>query len=60
MEFNATFNNIPVISWRLVLLVEETGGLGENQRPLSFNSGTTGSNTRAGTAYHSGTHEPEF
>jgi hypothetical protein len=24
-EFNATFNNISVISWRLVLLVEETG-----------------------------------
>jgi hypothetical protein len=26
MEFNATFNNITVISWRSVLLVEETGG----------------------------------
>ena len=25
MVFNATFNNISVISWRLVLLVEETG-----------------------------------
>jgi hypothetical protein len=25
MVFNATFNNIPVISWWLVLLVEETG-----------------------------------
>jgi hypothetical protein len=24
MVFNATFNNISVISWRLVLLVEET------------------------------------
>jgi hypothetical protein len=31
--FNATFNNIPVVSWRLVLLVEETGGLEENHRP---------------------------
>ena len=28
--FNATFNNISIISWRSVLLVEETGGLGEN------------------------------
>jgi hypothetical protein len=28
MVFNATFNNISVISWRSVLLVEETG---ENQ-----------------------------
>jgi hypothetical protein len=25
MGFNATFNNISVISWRSVLLVEETG-----------------------------------
>ena len=28
--FNATFNNISVISWRSVLLMEETGVLGEN------------------------------
>ena len=27
MVFNATFNNISVISWRLVLLLEETGVL---------------------------------
>jgi hypothetical protein len=26
MVFNATFNNISVISWRSVLLVEETRG----------------------------------
>jgi len=26
MVFNATFNNISVISWRSLLLVEETGG----------------------------------
>jgi len=31
MVFNATFNNISVISWRSVLLVEETG---ENHRPV--------------------------
>jgi hypothetical protein len=30
MVFNATFNNISVISWWLVLLVEETGIAGEN------------------------------
>ena len=29
MVFNATFNNTSVISWRSVLLVEETGGPGE-------------------------------
>jgi hypothetical protein len=26
MLFNATFNNVSVISWQSVLLVEETGG----------------------------------
>jgi prepilin signal peptidase PulO-like enzyme (type II secretory pathway) len=30
MVFNTTFNNISVISWQSVLLVEETGGHGEN------------------------------
>ena len=29
MMFNATFNNITVISWQSVLLVEETGVPGE-------------------------------
>jgi hypothetical protein len=29
---NATFNNISSISWRSVLLLEETGGSGENHR----------------------------
>jgi hypothetical protein len=29
MVFNTTFNNISVISWRLVLLVEETTVPGE-------------------------------
>ena len=31
MVFNATFNNISLISWRSILLVEETGVPGENQ-----------------------------
>jgi len=35
MVFNATFNNISVISWRLVLLVEETGAPVENHRPAT-------------------------
>ena len=37
MVFNATFNNISVISctWRSVLLVKETGGHGENHRPVA-------------------------
>ena len=33
MVLNATFNNISVISWRSVLLVEETEVPGENHRP---------------------------
>ena len=35
MVFNATFNNISVISWRSVLLVEKTGVPGENHRPVA-------------------------
>jgi hypothetical protein len=30
MVFNATFNNISVISWQSVLLMKETGVAGEN------------------------------
>jgi hypothetical protein len=35
--FNATFNNISAISWRPVLVVEETGVSGENHRPWASN-----------------------
>jgi len=35
MVFNATFNNISVISWRSVLLVDETRVAGENHRPAA-------------------------
>ena len=33
--FNATFNNIWIISWRSVVLVEKTGWPEENQRPVA-------------------------
>ena len=33
--FNATFNNIPDISWRSVVLVEETRILGKKHRPAT-------------------------
>jgi len=33
MVFKATFNNISVISWWLVLLVDKTGAPGENYQP---------------------------
>jgi hypothetical protein len=35
MVFNATFNNIPVISRQSVLFVEEIGVPGENHRPAA-------------------------
>jgi hypothetical protein len=37
MVFKTTFNNISVISWRSVLLVEETGAPRENHRPVAGN-----------------------
>ena len=33
--FNFTINNISVILWQSVLLVEETEVLGENHRPVA-------------------------
>jgi hypothetical protein len=33
--FNATFNNISALLWRSDLLVEETGVLAENHRPVA-------------------------
>ena len=35
MVSNATFNNTSAISWRSVLLMEETGVPGENHRPVA-------------------------
>jgi hypothetical protein len=35
MVFNATFNNISVISWWSVLLVEGTGVPGKNHHPVA-------------------------
>jgi len=35
MMFNVTIKNISAISWQSVLLVEETGVLGENHRPVA-------------------------
>ena len=35
MVFNATFSNISVISWRLVLVAEETGVPGEFRKSLT-------------------------
>ena len=35
MVFNTTYNNISDISWRPVLLMEETGGPKEIHRPVA-------------------------
>jgi len=44
MVFSATFNNISFISWRSVLLVEETGGPGENHQPVASHRQTLSHN----------------
>jgi hypothetical protein len=44
MVFNVTFNNISVISWRSVLLVEETEVFRENHRPVTNHSQTLSHN----------------
>ena len=52
MVFNATFNNISVISWRSVLLVEESGGPGENHRPVASHWQTLSHNVVLSTPHH--------
>jgi hypothetical protein len=36
MVFNATFNNISVISWQSVLLMEAIGVSNENHKPVAI------------------------
>jgi len=52
MVFNTTFNNISAISWRSDLLVEETGGPGENHRPLASHWQTWSHNVLWSTTRH--------
>ena len=54
MVFNATFNNISVISWQLVLLVEETGVPGENHRTVASHWQTLSHNIVSSTPRLSG------
>jgi hypothetical protein len=51
---NATFNYILVISWQLVLLVEETGIPGENHRSAASHSQTLSHNAALSTPRLSG------
>ena len=50
--FTATFNNISVISWWLVLLVGETGIPGENHRPVASYRQTLSHNVVSSTPRH--------
>ena len=52
MVFRATFNNISVISWRSVLLVEETGVPAENNRPVASHWQTLSHNVVSSTPHH--------
>ena len=54
MVFNATFNNSSVISWRSILLVEETGVPRENQRPAASHLQTLSYNVVSSTPRLSG------
>ena len=55
MVFNDTFNNISVLSWWSVLLVEETGVPGENHRPVASHSQTLSHNVVSSTMFNEGT-----
>jgi len=50
--FNATFNNISVILWRSVLLVEEIGVPGENNRSVASHWQTLSHNVVSSTPRH--------
>jgi hypothetical protein len=60
MVFNDTFNNISVISWRSVLLVEETAVPGENQRPVASHSQTLSHIVVLSTSHLSGVRTHNF
>jgi hypothetical protein len=52
MVVNVTFNNISVISWRSVLLIEETGVSRENHRPVPSHWQISSHNVISGTPPH--------
>ena len=54
MVFQATFNNISVVSWQSVLLVDETKVPGENNRPAASHRQTLSHNIVSNTPCLSG------
>jgi hypothetical protein len=59
MVFNATFNNISVISWRSVLLLE-IGEPEENYRPVASHGQTLSHNVVSSTLCLSGIRSHNF
>jgi hypothetical protein len=55
MVLNATFNNISVISWQSVLLMEEIRVPGENHRPVASHCQTLSHNIVSSTPRQSTT-----
>ena len=49
MVFNETFNNILIISWQLVSLMEQSG---ENKRPVTSNCQTLTHHFVSSTPHH--------
>ena len=60
MVFNATFNNISVISLRSVLLVKETRVPRENHRPAASHLQTISHNVVSSTPHLSGIRTHNF
>ena len=60
MAFKATFNNISVISWQSVLLVEETGEFRKNHRPVGSHRQTLSHNVVSSTPCPSGIRTHNF
>ena len=52
MVFIATFNNISIISWLSILLVEETGAPGKNHRPAASHRQTLSHNVVSSSPRH--------
>ena len=60
MEFNTTFNNISAISWRSVLMVDETVVPGENHRSVASHWQTLSHNVISNTHRLSGIQTQNF
>ena len=60
MVFNATFNNISVISWRSVLLVEKTGVPEEKHRPAASHWQTLSHSVVSSTPCHERNSNSQF